>query len=374
MTSVPFLKPRFIGKRFEGGVIPLGVLGDFSALEALIVEVARWKFRSAHPDRTRVPKGFDRGVSLRLEGIEGGSAIADVRLHFSAGMLLPPATVGWFEEARDAVLAAIVAAEDGQAIEAHLPPPLLNYFAPFGRGLRDGESIEFPRSGSAPIRYDNGTRRRLVLASSLTEVTDSVTYYGLISAVDKRNNTFQVSKVDRTLLKKVPLPVPCRETVLEAFDGYENGTRIRLQGTARFDRQRQIAGFDTVDVRILEPLDIGYRFEELKLLKPGWLDGVHGLSLDPRGLDRLAEIFDERFPEDLPLPYFYPTAEGGVRAEWSLPPHEISLEIDLARLVGAWHTLNMQDDGEFAGKLDLADTHDADWLVEEIRRIAGTVA
>ena len=124
---------------------------------------------------------------------------------------------------------------------------------------------------------------------------------------------------------------------------------------------------------VLHPLDIGVRLAELKLLERGWLDGK-GLPPSHEGLDWLAGVFDCEFPADLPLPYLYPTAEGGVRAEWSHLPYELSLDIDLTKRVGSWHSLNLEDDAENTKTLNLAQAKEWEWLAEEVRRLGGVNA
>ncbi len=118
---------------------------------------------------------------------------------------------------------------------------------------------------------------------------------------------------------------------------------------------------------VVDPLDVRARLTELKALRTGWLDGV-GVAPHPEGLDWLAGAFDRHWMSDLPRPCLYPTAEGGVRAEWSLPPHELSLDIDLSARTGAWHALNLHDDADESRALDLSAASEWDWLAGEVRR------
>ena len=149
---------------------------------------------------------------------------------------------------------------------------------------------------------------------------------------------------------------------MEAFNNYPLGIRTRMYATGRFNRAYSLQGIESVGhISILDPLDISVRIEELKLLKQGWLDGK-GLPPIHDGLDWFAQAFNRDFPLDLPLPYLYPTAEGGLRAEWSNKPHDISLEIDLEARVGSWPAL----------KLD--DVKDWEWFADEVRRFVGVNA
>jgi hypothetical protein len=117
-----------------------------------------------------------------------------------------------------------------------------------------------------------------------------------------------------------------------------------------------------------EPSDFGARLEELKLLKVGWLDGK-GIPPAQDGLNWLAAEFDRSYPDDLPSPYLYPTAEGGVRAEWSILTYELSLEIDVKLHVGNWHALDLENDAEETGTLNLDAPPDWEWLAAKVRRL-----
>ncbi len=371
MTSEPFLKPRLIGTRFDGGVIPLEVLADFAVLEGMIVEVAKWKFREANPDRKRVPHGFTGDITLKLTGIDDGSAIPIIELVFVAATLFPPSTQTYFESARNAIIGAIGAAESGASITSFLPQRLLGFFDRFGRNLHEGEAIEFVEEpGRKTVRLTKETRRKLVLASETDEVTDVVVLFGSIPEMDQQARTFHIRLLDRTKVK-VPLTAQHFDTVMEAFNNYQKNQRVRMQASGRFNRANRLQGIESVEhISILDPLDIGARIDEFKLLKAGWLDG-QGIALHHEGLDWLSEAFDCSYPDDLSLPFLFPTPDGHVLAEWSLGPWSPSLEVDLAKKRGEWHALHLETDEEETKELDLTNTDDWQWLAQQLRRFGG---
>jgi hypothetical protein len=106
----------------------------------------------------------------------------------------------------------------------------------------------------------------------------------------------------------------------------------------------------------LDPLDVPLRLEQMAALKDGWLDGK-GKAPDKDKLTWLADQFDAHFDRDLPLPYLYPTAEGGVQAEWTMNGTEVSLEINLESKQAEYQALNLKDDScsEFTFALDNRD-------------------
>lgn len=117
-----------------------------------------------------------------------------------------------------------------------------------------------------------------------------------------------------------------------------------------------------------DSLDITAQIDGLKHLEDGWFDG-DGESFDAHLLDRLADDFVRRYPTDIGRPYLYPTPDGAVRVEWSLGPHEVSLEIDLKAYTAYWHRLDFSTDGSEARELDLGSAESWTWWLDEIRRL-----
>jgi hypothetical protein len=367
MSIQPFLKPRLTGARFEGGTIPLAVLADFSVLAEMVVEVAKWKYREETPSRQRVPRGFAHGIELRLTGIENGSAIPIIELIVVANSLFPPMAQTYFEKAREAIVAAVGAAEQNGRITAHLPEKLLGYFDRFGRNLAEGEAIELSASPDRlPVRLTKETRRRLIKASAAQEYTEELSVYGLVHEFDQRAKTFQLTLPSGAIQSKIPVGSQHYDTILEASNGFRDKVRVRIYGVGRYDLNNQLQSITAVEhVTILDPLDIEVRIDELKQLKPGWLDG-EGIELDSKALDLLSHKFVTLYPDEVALPRLYPTPEGNVLAEWSSPPLDISMQIDLANLTAAWSSLNLETDAEDLKALNLQDANDWKWLAEHL--------
>jgi hypothetical protein len=367
---LPFLKPRLVGERFENAAIPLEVLRDLAALEEMVVEVAKWRFLQDHPARKRTPRGFTSGISLKVTAIEDGSAIPVIGLFVASLGLFPDANQLYFERAREQIISAIDAAEHNEPIAPHLPDSLLGYFDRLGRSLRDGESIEFrPTDTERPARLTKATRRKLVLASSqVKELTEDVTLRGRVPQADQDKMTFIVQLINGT---RVPASVGTEhiDTVIEAFNGYRSGVRIALQGIGRYNRLERLQGIDAVQhISLLDSNDIDARLDELRALRAGWLDGL-GEALRSSGVDWLGNAFQRYYPDHLPLPFLYPTVEGGVQAEWSLPPHEVSITVSLETRRGEWHSLNLDDDTEGSQEVDLESADGWAWLSSEIARL-----
>lgn len=57
------------------------------------------------------------------------------------------------------------------------------------------------------------------------------------------------------------------------------------------------------------------RLKELETLEDGWGEYGDEVAPDKEGLRRLSELFSEH-GVGIPVPYIYPTCEGGIQLEW----------------------------------------------------------
>ena len=355
---------KFTKRSMDEHSIPLEVLKDFVALEELIVEVAKWHFKNDNPDRKRAPRGFADQITLKVSGIEAGSAIPNIVLSIAAAAtttLFPVDHRDYFEKARESIIEAVDAADKGEPVSGILTDSHLAYFDRIGRSLRDGESMEFNfQDANRPARLNKATRRKLTLsATSIQQLTEEVSLRGAICEADQRKSRFELELIDKSIIR-APIQSEHIETIFEAFEGYQSGLRVLIYGVGVFDRNERLKNLESIEqISILDSMDIGARLDEFKLLKNGWLEG-QGRAPKADHLDWLAESFDSFFPDELPTPYFYPTPDGGVQAEWTIEDAEASLEIDLKKRISHWHLLDVESDEESETELDLSKSED--WL------------
>ncbi len=367
MPTEMSLRPRLTGPRFEEHGIPLEMFKDFAALEEMIVEVAKYVYLEDHPNRRRTPRGFTEGVSLKLKAVEKGSAIPVITVESAPGKQMTLFQPGYFERAVEAIIHTIDAASRKETITAHLPERFLGYFDRIGRSLLKDEAIEFPIPNSdKAAKLTQQTRKNLILASRTQEITDDVQLRCSVPEIDQDAGTFHIQLVDGTKIK-APLQEQYYETVLQAVHTYRDNTRVLVEGVGRFRRDGKLVGIDSIEhVTSLDPLDVPARLNELRMLRDGWLDG-QGKALDEQELDWFAEILSRLYPEELPLPYVYPTIEGNIRLEWAYDTREISMEVDLHVHRGEWDVLDVSTGEEEHRVLNL--TNDMEWrfISERIR-------
>ena len=367
-----FLRPHLNGERFTSGRIPLEMLSDLSVLGDMVVEVAKWRYLEANPDRERSPRGFAHGISFSLVGVDEGSAIAVIAMDTEPPQLpgMPTEYEQYFIEARDAIIQAIAASERDEEPTEYLPQRCLNYFDRLGRRLREGESIDFPdTTDGASARLTRESRRRLVMSSQMKEVTQEVQVRGCIPEADQDRMSFELQLWDGHKVKGI-IDELHHESIMTVFNKYRERGKALIQGIGKYDRENRLVSLISVDdITVLDALDVSSRLDDLRKLQDGWLDG-EGKAPEVDFLDWVSQRFEHGFPAELPLPYVYPTPGGGIQAEWSLSSCEASLEIDPHSKVGEWHLLNRDTNEDTVETLNLV--VDGGWadLIGRIRSLS----
>lgn len=362
-----FLKPRLVGTRFEEHSIPVEVLKDWAAFEGLIVEAARWLYLQENPGRKRTPRGFTQSFSLHLSQVEKGSAVAVLERPHAPGTLVPDGFAVWFEKARDRVLETIEAASLGKSVEDLLPKSLLAYFDQFGRSLRDNEQVEFTREAAqTKVVYDHRVRKMLVLKSATVYRTEEF-IRGAMSELNLENRTFTLKLISGAKVIG-HFSEELREAAHGALGAYGESL-VMVEGAVVRDQSDNLKVIEQVTrIEPLDALDVPARLEGLALLRDGWLDG-EGVKPPPTGLTWLAKAWADQWPEDVPLPYVYPTLVGGVQLEWSMASASISVDIDVTQRDADLLT-SCTEDGEILEELALNLSAPGDWqlLAQAVRR------
>ena len=360
-------KPELIGDRFADHQVPLEVLKDFAAFEELLMEVAKREYLEDHPDRLRIPKGFTKGVELRLAAIDEGSAILSLVV---AGGLALMDTSGYIERAQVKIVDAIANISNGKA--PGLAPELLRYFDRFGRSLLDGESITFECAEGGQTSLTPAVREQLLRASEAEEWTEETLLKGRVSATDMADGEFELELADGAKLR-APLEKQNHDTVIDAMREYGHGRTLVVKGVVRKNRNGHLKKFDSIEhVNLLHPLDVETRLEELGNLKDRWLNGK-GIALDRARLKALAENFDKNFDTALPLPHLYPTPEGGVLAEWTMGDWSVSLDIEIDTQTAQYEALHLVSDEASEFTLNLSELAGWTSLNHQLRQLSSPV-
>lgn len=120
-----------------------------------------------------------------------------------------------------------------------------------------------------------------------------------------------------------------------------------------------------VQAATLHSTNIAARLDEFRDMRNGWLEG-EGSAPSHAGLDWLADSFNRHFPNDAPLPYAYPTEDGGIRMEWPQDDNALILEVDIEDHKGEWLRFSRSSEDCTERTLDLDNPGDWNWLASEI--------
>lgn len=337
MSRVPFVSLIFRGGRFQGSAMPLEALPELAAYRDLVVATARALYLGNHPERERLPKGFDGELHLVLDRVTEGSVVPNILRESAMPTLFPPDGDDLFDQARQKVQALIASAGADSGLSAEAERQVLARFNAFGRSLGADESITVAPPGKKEgALYNREVRRRLILRTAATyeAVVDLV---GEIRAADKDAETYTLKTLEdeRIPVRAASLFLPVALRSLE-----QDNVLVRVRGTGVLDGAGKVLRItNTTDVSLAEegadktplgcPTPIDKQADALAALPDGWFD-EDSRAYDPSALAWLAKLFtavQEAF--GLPTPYVYPTPEGQARAEWPGSGWEVIVTVDL---------------------------------------------
>lgn len=354
--STVFLKPKLTGKRFDDHALPVEFMSDFAALEELLIELAKYKYLEAHPERARVPRGFSDGISLKISSIEEGSVLTNLILvtALAANSLFANGenTHAYFEEAKEMLLNSIAHANTSEDIS--LPPRFISYFNRIGKNLGDDEAIDFlPLVPERNAVLNKQTRRKILLsANANAEFLENGIWIGAISELDKQQQTFSFRNYE-IQISGISIPEEHRETIYQTFSQFENGMHVKIKGIAKFNASNKMSMITTIEhIDQLEASDLEVRINQVSSLKAGWYYG-EGSTFDKQKLTDFLNLFNSNCDPNIPNPATYPTVDGKIQLEWSTDIYDDSLTIDLIDFNAVFHSLNFTDESETTWLLDL---------------------
>jgi hypothetical protein len=309
--------------------MPVEALAELVAYQELVVGVASEVYRSSHPDRQRLPRGFADRLQLRLRTIEPGSAVPVLERIREPGALLSKADD--FTRSRDLIEEAVAAIAAGKGLPDDFPRRAVVLFNRFGQTLHPDETIELRRPGalSGP-QYTRDIQRQLVLVERHTFQAE-MSGIGWVLELDAGRMTCIIRL--RSAVRAQPIPAPVDDFTFDqvkaAMEPNGDGPPVHVTGIGVYSTAGYVMRLDSIrDVTPVEDPEglaaLDDRIAELELLQPGWLDGA-GASLAPAASRQAKITLAELLLPGVPRPRLYPTPEGGVQAEWAVGNYEISL-------------------------------------------------
>lgn len=348
-----FLAPRLTGARFEDHTLPVSILEDFTALEELIIDVAKGIYLVENSNRKRVPKGFSDGIYLKLTDIEEGSAIP--KFAISSLVILNTAlpledidNFFYFEKAKDKIISIIETVNKGEFINED-NQKYLYHFNKIGKNLLDDEAIDFgydieTKTESSAI-LNKTTRKKILLSrEQKEEYSDNIKLFALVPSINQIQNKFSIESDDGII--ECQLKDEILNTVLNAVSEYKKKTFISLSGTGIFNWNDKLVRIEDIEsIDILDIYDVSLRLSELSKLENNWLNG-QGKALNRQKLRAFGDIFNSYYNSKLSLPAIFPTIDGNIQLEWKNGNNNVTLEVNIDSLVSNLYYYNDSDDGD----------------------------
>jgi hypothetical protein len=327
MTENKTFKLRYVGTRYSGARLPVNVLSDLPAFRDLLVSFAKDEWKARHPDRLRVPKGFDASLTLDLTQIEEGSARPNLVWNRDVAQQALPGFEDELAEIVDASYTDIVELFEGVAAGHDIPdlsPEKLRALDKFGASLRPDEQIELtPLAGGNVVFLDVARRKRLI-----TSVRE--TYNVRLTGVGTlASNSVYGQVIIRTEHGDISIPIDPEE-IKQDFDGSLDQS-VQYDILVEVDRGDHIRNvIDVYDVAVVDAsIEAGIsrayeRLDELAHLKHGWLDG-QGAVINEKARHTARSFITARasLADTMKI---YPNEGGGVLIELLAGGWDMSLE------------------------------------------------
>ena len=372
MTKEILLEPHFEGERFRNHTLPLSLLRDVEALQGIILEIAKDDYKQAHPNRQRLPRGFSEHLELHLSA-RPGSFVAEVALIKDDALL--SGCDPHMDQARRAcarfvdVLAHVQ--EQRQGPPPFLPDAAWAYLERFGRGLQPEESIRLTGVNAVEVQLTRELRRRLLLSRpGSAPLTEKVRVLAKLGDVRPRDHEMTLVLVDGRVISAAINDQQVDDLGLVTVS--EFGKRwVLVKGVASLDVNQQLLRI--VEAETVEPLDALdplVQLEQLQLLSAGWLDG-EGQPPSSELLSLVGQWLEEHQRDDDEPPRLYPTAEGGVEAEWRIGRLDLSIEFDPSSGMVEWHALDLDSGVVDEQQVSLRDTSGLKALGVKLQHLLG---
>lgn len=327
------LSLRYVGRRFEKGRLPVDVLSDLPALRDLIAALAKQEFRHTHPDRKRVPQGFDRAISFALVEIEDGSAMPVLSLETEIVQQSLPNIGNEMERTVAKAFERIAKIYDDAAHNVFpqaLPQDAIRALAKLGANIQDNERIEFQGEvgQDGKVVSLDPYRRKSLLTRVRETYSKEFEGVGTLTGIDASHNSIQVATEQygeiQLQLNDVSMPA-------EEFDGnlhalVEFSISIELDAHDDFKGVQEVNSVDLVrpyDEAVMNCLN---RLQELSKNEKGWLGDNQGEQLvHLAGMRATQLVFMRTKLADLFR--IFPTEDGGLSIEFDRDDWSFAVEI-----------------------------------------------
>ncbi|WP_432524206.1 hypothetical protein [Kineococcus sp. SYSU DK006] len=270
------------GEQFEGEGLPVGSAREVGFFRDVILELARAAWLDANPDRTYVPRGFERGFDLRLVVIRPGSARIGMRLPRAANR--DEAEWSDWQSAYGTGLDSLTDAVTTVAETGGLPPRFpVRAVAPFkrlGSTLNEDGRLVFgsPTNAVRRAQIDRSVRTLLQEIDEVVppEQPTEASLTGVITEFDGDAQSFQIRTDDKLLhtcsIEHGNVRIAQEIHRYVAHDGI-TAPDVTVTGETTQPDAARVQLFNVRDLQIVRSLAekaVVARLQTIAALEPGW--------------------------------------------------------------------------------------------------------
>ena len=251
---------RFDGDRFNGHALDVECTQELIAYRNLVLECAKSLWRVKYPNRSNLPKGFEKGFRLQFNRLEDGSALVPLQRVRTADVQADLDLTDEFDEAVGLIDQAIRAANDEDLLPVGLPSNVIPLFRDFGKTLRDDEVLFTRGRGSeSEAPYTAKARQRLAdwIEPSYEDVV-SVSGEVRMANVGPGRFALQIDRVGGQAVIEGKFSPGDESKVLAALQQHRSA-RLQVKGLGEFGTaDRLLKRFSRVDHVDFVPEEVAY--------------------------------------------------------------------------------------------------------------------
>jgi hypothetical protein len=229
----------FKGERFRDHALDLRALSELSQFQKMVAETTKTHWRTANPNRERLPQHFEERVRLCLRKIEDGSATAPLEVFIEGqdqGSLFDSEPLE-INEAVELAREVFEALGTDAELPQRFPRSLLPEYTRWGQTLAADESVEMKVAEKEPAYLTSAHRRKLETFSE-TPHEDHVEITGEVFETDVKKGRFQLSSGEDNIVTVVFTPEQ-EDRVTTAVKEHKT-VRMYVRGSGEFSPQGKL--------------------------------------------------------------------------------------------------------------------------------------
>jgi hypothetical protein len=233
----------FDGPKYEDHGLEIDDLSELQQYKHILVDTARDVWMRKNPDRERIPKGWQQAITIKMYGIEPGSAAVTLKREIeSEDAQMQIHTPDEFDEAAEILQDSIAAAADDKPLPETLPKNVIPLFEHFGDALGQTNRLRIRTSGREhEVVYTQQVQKRLAQWLEKTYL-DHVDVTGEVRATDLDGGRFTLRLEDGG--KVIGTFTPEQETLVT--DALKDHQTQRLHVVGRGEYRHDTAKLDRI--------------------------------------------------------------------------------------------------------------------------------